>query len=197
MFKPEEKIILTDCDGVLLDWERSFHNWMQAKGHDKVREAVYDVGAAFGLEAGRAKNYVKEFNESAWMGFLPALRDARSGVANLVENGYRFVCITSLSLDPMARRLRWMNLNDIFGRNVFLDLICLDTGADKDEALAPYKDSGLFWLEDKSENAVLGADLGLRSLIVDHAHNAELNDKRIVRLHKWSHISEYIIDCDK
>ena len=194
-----DRIILTDADGVLVNWNDAFDRFMLSKGYARVpdTDTEYSLAVRYNLPFHDVINLTKEFNESAWMGFLPALRDARSGVASLVENGYRFVCITSLSLDPMARRLRWMNLNDIFGRNVFLDLICLDTGADKDEALAPYKDSGLFWLEDKSENAVLGADLGLRSLIVDHAHNAELNDKRIVRLHKWSHISEYIIDCDK
>ena len=26
------KIILTDCDGVLLDWEKAFTEWMESKG---------------------------------------------------------------------------------------------------------------------------------------------------------------------
>ena len=42
------------------------------------------------------------------------------------------------------------------------NVLCLDTGADKDEALAPYFNSGAFWIEDKTENAELGAELGLQ-----------------------------------
>ena len=30
----KDKIILTDCDGVCLDWEYGFHTWMQAHGHE-------------------------------------------------------------------------------------------------------------------------------------------------------------------
>ena len=43
------------------------------------------------------------------------------------------------------------------------NVTCLDTGADKDEAFAPYKDSGMYWIEDKTANAVLGADMGLNN----------------------------------
>jgi FMN phosphatase YigB (HAD superfamily) len=196
MFKLEEKIILTDCDGVLLDWEKAFIDWMTSKGYEKKDNAVYDIDVAFDLPRNEGKRLVKEFNESAWMGFLPALRDSRSGVAALVEAGYRFVVITSLSTDPMAKRLRWMNLNDIFGRNVFVDLICLDTGADKDEALEVYEGTGSWWLEDKSENAMLGANMGLRSVLVDHPHNQDVNDSRIKRLGTWKEIAAHIITED-
>ena len=196
MFKLEEKIILTDCDGVLLDWEKAFIDWMTAKGYEKKVNAVYDIDVAFDLPRNEGKRLVKEFNESAWMGFLPALRDSRSGVAALVEAGYRFVVITSLSTDPMAKRLRWMNLNDIFGRNVFVDLICLDTGADKDEALEVYEGTGSWWLEDKSENAMLGANMGLRSVLVDHPHNQDVTDSRIKRLSTWKEIAAHIITED-
>ena len=196
MFKLEEKIILTDCDGVLLDWEKAFIDWMTSKGYEKKVDAVYDIDVAFDLPRNEGKRLVKEFNESAWMGFLPALRDSRSGVATLVEAGYRFVVITSLSTDPMAKRLRWMNLNDIFGRNVFVDLICLDTGADKDEALEVYEGTGSWWLEDKSENAMLGANMCLRTVLVDHPHNQDVTDSRIKRLGTWKEIAAHIITKD-
>ena len=34
--KLEDKIILTDADGVLLDWESAFHKWMESHGHVTV-----------------------------------------------------------------------------------------------------------------------------------------------------------------
>jgi hypothetical protein len=190
-----EKIILTDCDGVLLSWETAFNEWMQQKGYVKKVEAVYDISTAYGIEKTEGKRLVKEFNESAWMGFLPAFRDARSGVARLVEAGYQFLVITSLSLDEKARLLRISNLKNIFGKNVFTEVICLDTGADKDDALEPYRDSGMYWLEDKTENAVTGAQIGLKSIIIAHGHNEDaVGMTDIERVASWADIADIIIN---
>ena len=89
------KLILTDCDGVLLNWEASFTTWMAQKGYNKVDPNEYDVAKSYGMTKAQSKPLVRQFNESAWMSYLPALRDARSGVAKLVETGHEFVCITS------------------------------------------------------------------------------------------------------
>lgn len=191
--KNMNKTILTDCDGVLLDWENSFHDWMYDNGYKKVVEGVYEMEVAYGIAKADCKKLVKEFNQSAWMCCLPALRDARSGVAKLVEAGYTFTCITSLSLDPFAKKLREENLAKIFGQDVFNDVVCLDTGADKDEALAPYKDTKLYWLEDKPENAQLGADLGLNTILINHEHNAGFMDKRITNVDNWAQVCDIIL----
>ena len=190
-----EKIILTDCDGVLLSWETAFNEWMHQKVYVKKVEAVYDISTAYVIEKTEGKRFVKEFNESAWMGFLPAFRDARSGVARLVEAGYQFLVITSLSLDEKARLLRISNLKNIFGKDVFTDVICLDTGADKDDALDPFRDSGMYWLEDKTENAVTGAQMGLKSIIIAHGHNEDaIGMADIERVASWADIADIIIN---
>ena len=159
----QNKVILTDCDGVVLDWELAFQEWMTEQGMTVKAPGVYDIGELYGITKEEGKAFVKKFNESAWVGFLPALRDARSGVAKLVEHGYTFIAITSLSLDKKAAMLRVSNLKNVFGKNVFDEVVCLDTGADKDEALAKYKDSGLWWVEDKVANAEAGAKAGLKA----------------------------------
>lgn len=188
------KTILTDCDGVLLDWEAAYHNWMAQHGYTLVKPGVYEMEVAYGISKKESKDLIKVFNESAWMGFLPALRDARSGVARLVEAGYEFVCITSLSLDEKARMLRISNLKNIFGKDVFVDVVCLDTGADKDEELVKYQDSGLYWIEDKTENAECGLKYGLKSILITHEHNKDCNNKDIVRCDTWDEIVNTIIE---
>lgn len=188
-----EKIILTDCDGVLLDWEVAFTEWMQQNGYTKKVTGVYDISKTFGIPKTEGKRLVREFNESAWMGFLPTFADARSGVARLVEAGYKFLVITSLSLDEKARLLRISNLKNIFGKDVFTDVICLDTGADKDEALEPFRDSGMYWLEDKTENAVTGAQMGLKSILIAHGHNEDAIGSDIERVASWAEIADIIV----
>jgi hypothetical protein len=78
--------------------------------------------------------------------------------------------ITSLSLDKNAGMLREMYLHKLFG-DAIESVICLDTGADKDSVLEPYRDSGLYWIEDKPENANTGHALGLCSILMEHGHN--------------------------
>jgi len=185
------KLILTDCDGVLLDWEGAFHDWMESQGFKRNGIATYDMHVAYGQKKAHIKALIREFNNSAWICCLEPLRDAVDGVAALAAKGYRFGAITSLSLDPYAAKLRKQNLKTVFG-DVFDFVICLDTGADKDEALAPYKDSGMFWIEDKPENAVLGADLGLKSLLVRHEHNASFDYEGVKSVDNWAQIVSII-----
>jgi hypothetical protein len=191
-----DKIILTDADGVLLNWEYAFNIWMEQHGHTPVEGAqfMYDMSKRYNISKEQSNQLIKIFNESAAIGFLPALRDAMFYVKRLhEEHGFVFHCITSLSLDPNAGKLREMNLKKLFGETAFEKVICLATGADKNDALAPYKDSGLYWIEDKLENAVVGKKLGLRSILIEHGFNMKehvpFGIKKVVN---WKEIYEHV-----
>ena len=167
-------VILVDADGVLLNWEYAFNIWMDAHGFATVPGSQFDysMGTRYNIDAAQAKKLIKIFNESAAIGFLPALRDAVYYVKRLhEEHGFVFHCITSLSLDPNAGKLREMNLKKLFGETAFERVVCLDTGADKNAALEEYRGSGCHWVEDKPENADVGHELGLRSILMEHGHN--------------------------
>jgi hypothetical protein len=190
------RIILTDCDGVLLNWEYAFSVWMEDHGFEMVPggELNYDIGERYGITKTQGKKLIKMFNESAAIGFLPPLRDAMYYVKRLhEEHGFVFHCITSLSLDRNAQRLREMNLAKLFGETVFEKIVCLDTGADKDEALAPYRKTGLWWIEDKVTNAELGWMLGLKPILVEHGHNMHYYHEDIPKVKDWREIYELVV----
>ncbi len=192
-------LILTDADGVLLDWEWAFRVWMTERGYEfqESGKTNYFLHHHYkDTTREELKKLVKFFNESAAIGFLPALRDSVYYVKRLhEEHGYQFRVITSLSLDKNAAKLREMNLRKLFG-NAIESVICLDTGADKDEALEPYEGSGLWWIEDKPENADLGYKLGLNCILVEHGHN--MHHRCNYSLAKnWRQIYSIVIDGDK
>ncbi len=180
-----KKIILTDADGVLLDWEFAFSVWMEQHGFQKTEDSQfkYDIGKRYGIEKDQAKKLIKIFNESAHMGFLPPLRDAMFYVKRLHEEyGYQFHCITSMSADENAQELRKMNLRKLFGETGFTKSIILDTGAHKDEVLEKYRDKGYWWIEDKITNAVAGHEVGLKPLLMEHGHNMDYEHPEIPRV---------------
>ena len=191
----KNSVILVDADGVLLNWEYAFAIWMEQHGFNKIpgSEFEYDISRRYGIDKEQGRKLIKMFNESAAIGFLPPLRDAMYYVKRLhEEHGYVFHCITSLSLDPNAKKLREMNLNKLFGETAFEKVVCLDTGADKDNALAPYRDTGCYWIEDKPENAEVGAELDLNSLLMEHGHNLHHYHSNVRTVKNWKHIYEII-----
>jgi hypothetical protein len=105
-----------------------------------------------------------------------------------------FHCITSLSKDENAQELRKMNLRKLFGNTAFEKFIFLDTGADKDEVLEQYRDSGLWWIEDKIVNCEVGTALGLKSLLMEHGHNMDYENPSIPRVRNWKEVYERVID---
>jgi hypothetical protein len=194
-WKNLDRLILTDCDGVCLDWEWAFNVWMQEHGFEEVpgSKLQYDMSLRYDISKEQVRKLIKVFNESAAIGFLPAMRDAMYYVKKLVEkHGYRFHAITSLSLDPNAQKLREMNLHKLFGSTAFERIVCLDTGADKDEALEEYEGTGLYWIEDKISNAETGYKYGLQPLLLEHGHNFEYEHPHIKLVKNWKHIYEHI-----
>jgi uncharacterized HAD superfamily protein len=192
----KNKIILVDADGVLLDWEYAFDVYLRTHGFNKQPggELKYDIGKRYGIDREQGKRLIKIFNESAHIGFLPALRDAMYYVKRLhEEHGYVFHCITSLSNNEDAQELRRMNLRKLFGQTAFEKFVFLDTGADKDAALEPYRNSGYYWIEDKIVNCEVGNELGLKSLLMEHGHNMDYENPAIPRVKNWKEVYDIVI----
>jgi hypothetical protein len=147
------------------------------------------MSVRYGTSKEQIRKLIRIFNESAAIGFLPALRDSVYYVKRLHEEyGYRFHCITSLSLDENAQKLREMNLNKIYGATAFERIVCLDTGAHKDEALSEYAGTGCWWIEDKPENAEAGLRQGLRPILLEHGHNMDHDHPDILICKNWADI---------
>lgn len=188
-----DKIIVVDCDGVLLDWEHSFKLWMKEKGYEVKNDVEYSMAKSYEMEKPEMKKLIRHFNESATMCCLPPLRDAVKYVRKIHEElGYVFHCVTSMTLDRHANKLREQNLSNLFGETAFEKIQCLDTGADKDDALLPYLDSGCIWVEDKIKNAELGDRLGMSAVLMKHDHQNDYTNDAIPAVESWKEIYEML-----
>lgn len=179
--------ILTDVDGVLLSWNDRFHRWMRSKGFVPKHDESYSLAECYRMREEKIGEFVDTFNSSAEMGFLQPMGDSRYWVKHLHNKyGVNFHAITSMGTDYFARRLRRRNLQEIFGKTVFERITILPCCADKTEALMPYKDTKMFWLEDNIHNAIVGANLGLRSYLFNRSYNQnECVDEPFIRVNSW------------
>tara|TARA_Y100001970_G_scaffold293846_1_gene443792 strand:+ start:8358 stop:8960 length:603 start_codon:yes stop_codon:yes gene_type:complete len=193
------KKILSDCDGVLLDWAYSFDKWMKFHFGIEVQDYTkYDVGERYQVDwdlldkkEGENLFYLPRiFCNSSRIASLKPLRDSVKYVKKLYEeHGITIDVITSLSLDPETQRLRRRNLKSIYG-DAIDRIIFLDTGADKDEMLEEWRDSELLWVEDRPDNASLGGKMGLTPLLMDQPYNKGEDNDGVRRVSNWREIYE-------
>lgn len=185
----KKRIILTDIDGVVLNWEDSFNQWMQSIGHTLHDKDAYHIHIRFGIDKAESKKFVRQFNESAKIAFLKPLRDSVYYIKRFhEEHGFVFHSITSLSADPSAQKLRIQNLKSIFGEHVFARFLFEDTGNDKDAVLAEYANTGYAWIEDKPANAESGLAIGLTPFLMHHIYNEEYKNAHVKRVINWAQI---------
>lgn len=190
----KEKVILVDCDGVLVDWEYAFDCWMDFNGYRKTNENGYLATIKYGIAYEQAENRIKMFNQSAAIGFLPPLRDSIYYIKKLHEqHGYIFHMISSLGKEPHAQKLRVQNTEMLFGKTAFEKYIFLDTNEEKSKPLSLYANTECYWIEDKPENAIEGLKQGLNSILINHHYNTSFSgDKMVKRANDWKEIYNII-----
>tara|TARA_A100001201_G_scaffold59659_1_gene57144 strand:+ start:2146 stop:2712 length:567 start_codon:yes stop_codon:yes gene_type:complete len=182
------KKIVTDCDGVLLDWAFAFDTYMIEQGMKRLPNTAqyFTQSERYGIPQAEALHHVNMFNQSHCVGHIPALRDSVQWVTELARQGWRFDVISSLHMDRHAQALRKRNLLHLFG-DVFDHIDCsLDFTKTKLSVLqARYQDSQLIWLEDSVTHCEAGTQAGMHSIIMDHAYNRAWQGPRV---HTWKEL---------
>ncbi len=155
-------------------------------------ENDYEMANRFGVDKKTIRKEIREFNKSAWMGTQPPMPESQTWVKLLAAEGWTFIPITSQTSDIPAQLLRKKRLGELFGEGTFKNYFILDTGMDKDEALAEFHGTSLYWIEDKPHNALAGLRYGLKVLLVDHPYNRDFNHPEITRVNNWKEIHQII-----
>lgn len=184
--------IITDCDGVLLDWAYAFDVWMGQHGHKRLKntDQYYGQDLRYGITMEESIQYIQDFNESGCVGFIPGYKDSVEYVTKLNELGYRFEVISCLGDDKYSQKLREKNLKHLFG-DVFDFIDCgLSFSEGKYDFLkSKYDGHNYFWIEDSISHAISGQKVGLRSVLMNHSYNQEWDGERV---NNWKQIYELI-----
>ena len=83
-------------------------------------------------------------------------------------------------------------LEELFGEYLFYNFHILETGSDKDDVLAEFHGTNLWWVEDKWTNALAGLKFGLKVLFINHPYNQEYKHPDITRVNNWQDIHKIV-----
>lgn len=192
-----EKHILTDADGVLLNWHDAFSAYMVELGYPVVpgEEGQYTISIKHNITTELAIKHIKDFNEGPYMKTLQPLADSVEYVTKLREKGYKFTVVTSLSNHPDSKKYRAYNLQSLFG-NFYEELVCLEMGAIKTNELRRWKDTGYWWIEDHPKQAEAGHSVGLKPILIQHGYNVDYHNndgfKTVALNNAWRDIHDII-----
>jgi hypothetical protein len=187
----ENKLILADCDGVLLHWEWYFDRWMSKHGYSKRIHDAYSTSEAYNISEERGEQLVRMFNETVYAGSLPPLRDAVKYVRKLHEEyGCILHVISSISGEAEIAEARKRNLHNVFGSSVFYKITCLDPSVAKTNTLKEYEGSGAIWVEDVLANYIIGEHLGLHPILITQSYNSIFKVDN--RVYGWKSIYDIV-----
>ena len=139
----------------------------------------------------------EEFNASMSCSILEPMRQSEEFIKKLHAEGFHFIAITSLSDKPIAQYYRYLNIEDYFETDVFIDVKCLPAGAPKLDALQEFQNSRLLYIDDRISNLEDALKLNLKPIMMKHAYNIHYNNGRVHQVANWSDIYKYVQDVYK
>ena len=189
-----DKIILTDIDGVVFDWHTAFVRWMELQGYSSTGVIHHDaeIHNEFGISLQEATVKREEFNASMACSVLEPMRQSEEYIKKLHEEGFHFIAITSLSDKPIAQYYRYLNLEDYFDTDVFIDVRCLPAGAPKLDAMMDFENTELIYIDDRISNLEDALKVGLTPILMKHAYNIHYQNQKVHQVANWKDIYEYI-----
>jgi FMN phosphatase YigB (HAD superfamily) len=168
-------MILTDVDGVLLNWIHGFKEFVELKGFTVDTDEPYHYDLRTWLKTDNVLPLIEEFNYSSYFKQLKPIAGAVDAMSRLSKK-YQIVVISSCGVG--LEEARTENLVNVFG-DIFKDIICIPLAVSKERYLARYKNC--WWIEDNYEHAKSGADLGHTTLLFKKYTNQTHRDNHIGR----------------
>ena len=187
-------ILLTDVDEVLFKWAAVFERWIREhKGYNPSNSItdVYRVEKWLNLSKDEGEALLQEFNsKNEAFGNLEPYADATDYVPRISQLGYSFIAITACPNDPVTEERRRKNIEKHFP-GVFKGLFCVGVGGSKLETLQKFNTT--YWVEDSLKHAIVGAELGHKSLLINRPHNIEhAVPTNILRVNGWHEIYDIV-----
>jgi uncharacterized HAD superfamily protein len=185
MKRSKKPVLLTDVDGVILDWVKTFGEFAVSKGFklNMPHPTSWEMNEWFGATTEQIRALITEMNSSEIFERIPAFTDAQKVLPQLAEK-YDLVAITSCSNDPITHQRRVKNLELVDVK--FKEVHCLNFNESKKTLLKEYPTT--LWVEDRFEGAESGVETGHKSFLINRSYNLHQHHAKIVKVDSWHQI---------
>lgn len=194
------KVILTDVDGVLLEYDSHLDAYLRAEKDIHLTSEDWE-GKRFLFEAANIDEDYEisifvDFMHSNYFRSMPSKPCAADVVMRLHAQGYRFVAITSVGQGVDHQDMKRTHDNRLHNLElrfpgVFDDVYMTQFHESKHDILAKFNAS--VWVEDTIKNANIGHALGHHSIIMkSQRYRARDNVHGLPVVDNWHQI-EYMI----
>ena len=172
------KILLTDLDGVYIDWFSGFVSYMKSIGYTATAgvPTIYNMTDIFPMLK-KPWEHIKDFQQSQFYAELKPYEDAKKVYKELYDAGVQIFAITSCGTESETVRMR---RDFIDAQGIFTDAMMLGLGESKLDALRHFN-TGVF-IDDLPAMVVDGTKAGHTSLLKTMPYNLDacvLDEKRI------------------
>lgn len=187
------ELILTDIDDTILKFGDGFQDWAEAKGLKSSARLVdsLSIQECFNISRETTDDLIIEYSLSDHFRKLQPEPCALTALPILNAMGYEFVAISSCVDGPVVTEHRIHNIEEVFGfsfRAVHL------TGLLKPKVniLKSYDPS--YWVEDNAGHAMVGADLGHTTFLLNRTYNRGIDaGPKVRRANDWMAVLEVVI----
>jgi FMN phosphatase YigB (HAD superfamily) len=154
------KLLLTDIDGVVLDWLGSFKHYLTDRGIEQNDQTL----------DGLIEQHVETFQQSSYyFGCLKTCKKSEMYLKKIHDLNYKIVAITACGTSDVIKSFRQNNLYQHFG-DLFDDILFVNVHDSKQPLLQSF-DSAV-WVEDNYTHYVSGVFCGHNSFLIQHPYNA-------------------------
>jgi len=200
-----KKTLLTDCDGVLLNWLSGVPAFLEDQGQDSSHLKARLEGNQFvpieelfvADDTDGALARLGAYHSSDHLKSLPVMEPGSEASLKRLSDEYEIIVVTSFSEDPIAQQNRADNLELRYGDSIS-DLVCLAPFADKTEALRKLARSrdAYIWLDDQIKHVYHGHNAGIPSYQFSYGMACGQNTGEVPELASWAEVEEIMALTD-
>ena len=163
--------LITDIDDTLVDFASAFSTWVKLRGLPTTCETLQEaqtIPKFLGLEREVADGIIHDYAyHDNHFGELPAYPDARLVISKL-KHTHTLIAISACVEGREVTHKRRRNLEDAFECD-WQAVHCVGLGESKAPILEAYAPA--VWVEDNLHHAIVGAEIGHRSFLMDRSYN--------------------------
>lgn len=182
----KQKVVVFDCDEILLDHLGGFRGWL-AKKHGIICKSdypdKYDLSEWMGVEdANEVRTYLREFNQESYeFGLLKPLYDYIPNYVSALRHTLpdaKFAVLTKSGTMGHGEVLRRVNIENVFP-GVFDEIHIVEMYESKRGALhkLQVKYDVVCLVDDYIENIETAIELGIHGIMLECHHNKQYKDR--------------------